>query len=78
MAIWFGGMGLHLLIDSQHGVHDASCPICSCLAQAKVAGEYFAIVACEVSVSNDDILPQAAIPAAELRAFEARGPPAII
>jgi hypothetical protein len=63
--------------NGDDGVCDeANCPICNYLAQAKVAGEYFAIAVCSAGVSNDDIPPQVAVPAADLRPFEARGPPA--
>jgi hypothetical protein len=57
---------------------EAGCPICNYLAQARVAGEYFAIVVCSLGVSNDFVPPQAAVPAADLRPFEARGPPAAV
>ena len=57
---------------------DTNCPICNYLAQAKVAGEYSAIVVCSLGVRNDNVPPQVAVPAADLRPFEARGPPAAV
>jgi hypothetical protein len=72
------GVGALQVVADEQSCDEAGCPICNYLAQAKVAGEYFAIVVCSLSVGNDNVPSQVAVPAADLRPFEARGPPAAV
>ena len=67
--------GSQVVAGYDRNCDEADCPICNYLAQAKVAADYSAIALCSVSVRDDSVPPQAAVPAADLRPFEARGPP---